>query len=64
MKNTMQFDTILKLSADSREMLRASDVDRVMDAAHQAGVASEFGAWLMKKAQPATVANVKAWEPE
>jgi hypothetical protein len=32
MKNAKQFETILKLSADNRETLRAFDVDRVHDA--------------------------------
>lgn len=44
--NETKFNGILKLSADTPNELRPSDVDRVLDAAEDAGILDEFYSWL------------------
>lgn len=64
-KAERQFKGILKLSADTRAKLRASDVDRVMSEAHAQHCADAFRAWLLDGPLPErTAVEVKDWRPE
>lgn len=60
-----KYQSILKLSADSPEKLRACDVDRVMDAAHDMNCLDGFKEYLLsQRLQTTTLLNVKSYEPE
>lgn len=59
----MQFRSILMLSADSSEQLRACDVDRVMDAAQDQKCLEEFRQWILtQELQDRTRAAITAFE--
>lgn len=66
MKNDINLNTILAISANSREELRPCDVDRVMTLADETGVADEFRAWLLaaKKFTFGTREEIESWQPE
>lgn len=61
----------LQLSADTPQELRACDVDRVMQAAHEGGFLEEFRNWLLNQfpgerplLKKDTAKKVKKWQPE
>jgi len=62
--NLMQYRSILALSADSSDLLRPCDVERVMDAALDQGCLTGFRAWLLSHhdLQDRTTTNVKGYE--
>ena len=57
------FKSILILSADTTELLRPVDVDRVMEAAQEMGILESFRAWLLgSNLKDATRKTVKIFE--
>lgn len=62
----INLNAILSVSANSREELRPSDVDRVMTLACEIGVAESFRSWLLKSGifQYETREEIEAWMPE
>ena len=62
----INLSTILSISANKREELRACDVDRVMSLAEEIGVRNEFRAWLLASKSFAfgTREEIEAWQPE
>ena len=57
------FKAIMLLSADTPNLLRPVDVDRVMEAALDMGILDGFRAWLLEsELQEATRKNVKMFE--
>ena len=65
-QDTQQYESILKLSADSPEELRAMDVDRVMSAAFDQGgdVLRGFAAWLLcNVTNSLVVTEILNWSP-
>jgi hypothetical protein len=62
----INLNAILAISANSREELRPSDVDRVMTLACEIGVAESFRSWLLESArfQYETREEIEAWKPE
>ena len=64
-KQEQQFKGILKLSADTRGGLRASDVDRVMSEAQSQHVTEPFRKWLLAgPVQDRTRVEITDWVPE
>jgi len=61
-----RLQSIFKLAADTPADLRPIDVDRVMDAAEDQGIASEFKSWFSKQdgTQEKTDTAVFTWKPE
>lgn len=64
-KQEQQFKGILKLAADTRRSLRASDVDRVMSEAQSQRVTEAFRQWLLAgPLSDRTRDEVAEWVPE
>lgn len=59
-----QFQSILKLSADTPAQLRPCDVDRVLEAAEDQHCLDKFKTWLLaqKGLQERTIKNIKDFE--
>jgi len=65
-QDTQQYESILKLSADSPEELRAMDVDRVMEAAYDHGPETlrGFAAWLLcNVTNSRVITEISNWSP-